>query len=382
MPDDDEKDDLRATIAAAYESSTNRTEETVDLEPVETAEPETQEQQDTRARDEGGRFAPKPKDEAKPARETLALKPKEQPAKLGGPAGTKPGSGRTPEALAAEEAAKAAPAGERVPPPAAWKGSEKVRWERLPADVQAAIKREIDTHAATAQEAAPILQTLQGQRELLEREGGGTIAGGVKKLLDLSAWASGQPEQFAATFIHQRGLNFPALAAKLGFQVVPSDGRQPQPQAQPSAIPPEILQRLQRVDQLDADIKAQRDAATQSEIESFINDPAHPYVADVQNEMIAHIEAMKRLGERPNLKVAYDRAVSSNPTVSALIAAQRTGGSANTNQQAVDAARAARAASLNGSPVPGAGSGEAPKDEDLRSTIARQVYAARGGQRV
>lgn len=368
MPDDDEKDDLRATIAAAYESSTNRTEETVEPEPVETAEPETQEQKDTRARDEGGRFAPKPKDEAKPARETLALKPKDaQPVPV------------DPKAPPVDPAK---PTGERVAPPAAWKGSEKVRWERLPVDVQAAIKREIDTHAATSQEAAPILQTLQGQRELLEREGGGTIAGGVKKLLDLSAWASGQPENFAASFIHQRGLNFPALAAKLGFQVVPSDGRQPQPQAQPPAIPPEILQRLQRVDQLDADIKAQRDAATQSEIESFINDPAHPYVADVQNEMIAHIEAMKRLGERPNLKVAYDRAVRSNPTVSALIEAQRAGGSAKPNQQAVDAARAARAASLNGSPVPGAGSGDGDKEEDLRSTIARQVYAARGGQRV
>lgn len=378
MPDDDDKDDLRATIAAAYESSTNRTEggdnEAGPIEDVREDgatrtgdDGEVSRQVVDRNRDETGRFAPKPKDDTKPARETLALKPKDtQPAVV------------DPKALPVDPKAP----GERVAPPAAWKGSEKVRWERLPADVQAAIKREIDTHAATAQEAAPILQTLQGQRELLEREGGGTIAGGVKKLLDLSAWASGQPEQFAATFIHQRGLNFPALAAKLGFQVVPSDGRQPQPQAQPSAIPPEILQRLQRVDQLDADIKAQRDAATQSEIESFINDPAHPYVADVQNEMIAHIEAMKRLGERPNLKVAYDRAVSSNPTVSALIAAQRTGGSANTNQQAVDAARAARAASLNGSPVPGAGSGEAPKDEDLRSTIARQVYAARGGQRV
>ena len=49
--------------------------------------------------------------------------------------------------------------------------------------------------------------------------------------------------------------------------------------------------------------------------------------------------------------------------------------------QAVEAARAAKGASLNGSPVPSAGTAGS-KDEDLRSTIARQVYASVGGQRI
>lgn len=371
MAEVEEKDDLRGDLVKAFAEVTPDppfvegdlgTQET-----PEAVETETAEQKAERKRDESGRFAKEPKDRP---RETLKLKSVEKP-----PAPIK--AGETPPA-AKPPVDPNAKAEERVAPPSGWKGDEKVRWERLPPAVQAAIRREIDTHAERAQAAEPVMRVLDSQRDLLVREGG-SVEGGVQKLMQISAWASGQPYDFLPAFIQQRGLNFPALAAKLGYQVVAGNGQQPQNQAQPQAYPPEILQRLQKIDQLEARIQGQAAASTQSEIDAFINDPAHPYVVDVQDEMIAHLEAQKRAGQRPNLKEAYDRAVWANPVTRAqLIASQQP--AAPANQQAVEAARAAKAASLNGSPVPGAG--KADDNEDLRSSIARQVYAQRGGQRV
>ena len=226
--------------------------------------------------------------------------------------------------------------------------------------------------------AEPIMRTLEPARELLMREGG-SVEGGVQKLIQISDWAARQPEEFLVTFARQRGLNFPALAAKLGFQVVQAaPNGAPQPiAAQPPAIPHEVSQRIAQLEQT---LRGQQDAGIQSQIQAFVDDPAHPYVADVQNEMIAHIEAQKRAGMRPNLKEAYDRAVWANPATRAqLLSQQQPQG--KPDPQAVEAARAAKGASLNGSPVPSAGTAGS-KDEDLRSTIARQVYASVGGQRI
>lgn len=372
---DEEKDDLRADLMSAFESAgksepTEQVAEEPVVESTELVETEVEKTQAERNRDDQGRFA-----KEKKQRETLTLKPKDEK-----PVAVKPET-ETPVDPKAVKPEAAKPTDERVPPPTAWMGSEKVRWERLPKEVQTAIAKDYQRMSQEAQvgkEAAPILQALSGARDLLIQEGG-SIPGGVHKLLELSNWASRQPYDFLPAFIQQRGLNFPALAAKLGYQVVSANGQQPVNQAVPQSLPPEILQRLQRVDQLEAQFKGQQTAATQAEIQSFIDNPAHPYVADVQDEMIAVMEAQKLRGERPNLDKAYEAACRMNPAVWAQLQAQTQ--VQPTNQQAVEAARAAKAASLNGSPVPGSG-GEVAKDEDLRSAIAKQVYASYGGQRV
>lgn len=372
-------DNLRADIMAAIES-TNGGGTTDDVgQPSGNADTSARDlggdegqREDTRARDELGRFTKaeeakaddKPAEKAGQKRETLTLK--EKPAEP-----VKPAEQTTQQPKPEDQ--------QRVAPPAQWKGDAKTRWERLPPPVQREIADFLKTQSEVSERATPIMRALEPAREMLTREGNGDFTAGVQQLLNISQWASGQPLDFVSAFIRQRGLNLQAIAAKLGLQAAPGQpGSQPQT-AQPQFIPPEITQRLT---QLEQGIKSQRDAATQSEIEAFVNDPAHPYVADVQDEMIAHLNAMRAAGQRPNLQQAYDRAVWANPATRAQLLAAQQPATVQPDPAVVAAARAARSANLNGSPAPGASGAPDPKDEGLRSTIARQVYASLGGSRI
>lgn len=370
----DDQDTLRDDIARAFTEVTgNDVPAKTDDAPASDDAPTPSDQDkdkaaaDQRARDQAGRFA---KADAKP-RQTLTLK------KPNGADTAQRGDAAASVQAQGDEPAKdgqPVPQGERIPPPVHWKGNEKIKWERLPRDVQAAFKADYERFGNEARTSAPVMAALEKSRELLLREGGGTMEGGVGKLLALSEWASTKPVEFVQTFIRQRGLS-PAQVFGQG-DAAPFNG-QAAPQTQNS---PDVAALRQRLDAFENAQKRQSQSATLAHIETFANDPAHPFFADVADD----IEKLLRSDPTMGLDGAYDRAVWMNPTTRAqLIQQQNGGGASQENQQAVAAARRAKAAAISGSPVPGNKSKPAGEQaDDLRAELTRNYNAAVGNGRV
>lgn len=351
-------DDLRGDLARAFATVTDVT----DLSGTETGEvasevTETPDEPsaEQRARDEAGRFA---KEEKK--RETLKLKaaPVNEAAKAAGAAVT---------ATVATPADAAAPTKVDVPAPLDWKGEEKLLWKNVPNALKQRYVDDLKAARAGAEVHQPVMAAIEPFRELFEREGGGHVAGGIKRLGELSDFAVRHPEDFVRTFVQQRGLD----PAKIFGQGQPAQqGQAPQQQ-----ISPEFQSLRQRLDAFEARQSQQAHSATLAQIEAFASDPEHVYFNDVSDDMLAFIKDNPAIG----LKGAYERAVWANPTVRAQLLAQQK---APDNQASVDAARRALSANLNGSPVPGASSQAGDPNEDLRTTLERNFRAASGGARV
>lgn len=380
VPDKDETvtDDLRGDIARAFTEVTGDdappprdAPDDGDADPPDdTGEREADAQ---RARDEAGRFAKEEK------RRTLTLKDKAPVAAAPAAPDSQAKAATNPDGTPADPDAQA-PGGPpaRVPPPVNWKGAEKVRWEKLSPYLQSAIKADYERMERDGAVARPVMAALGESRELLEREGGGTIEGGVRKLLAISNWASQSPVEFVQTFIRQRGLN-PAQIFGQGA-VAPAyqngDGQAYAPQPGP---PPEIRALQSRLDSFETAQRQQKLSSALNTIDSFANDPAHPFFADVADDMEAFLKVDPSLG----LKGAYERAVWANPATRAQLVAQQQAGGARDNKATVAAARNAKAANISGSPVPGAKSQPGDgKSDDLRAELERNYRAAMGGQRV
>ena len=348
-PNDDLRGDLARAFASASEAPPAEATEIASEKPeIEAEKPEQTAEQ--RARDEAGRFA---KEEKK--RETLKLKTPD-----GAPPAAAPAVAEKP---AVEAAAKV-----DIPPPTEWLGEQKLLWKNVPNALKQKYVDDIKAAREQAGASAPLMEAIGNDRDMLMREGGGSIEGGVRRLLDLSNFAIANPVQFVQTFMQQRGLN-PAQVFGQGQQV-PS-GQAPQPEMHPQ------LQTLQqRLDAFEARQSQQAHSATLAQIEAFASDPEHVYFNDVSDDMLAFIKDNPKIG----LQGAYDRAVWANPTTRAQLLAQQS--TPQTNPASVDAARRAQSANLNGSPVPGASSQQGDPNEDLRTTLERNYRAASGGARV
>lgn len=336
MAEVEQNDDLRGDIARAMASS-----EPIETAPIETPDIEAPEPAETpaevRARDEAGRFAEKP-------RETLKLKPAEGAATI-----------PTPNSAAAPKV--------DIPPPMEWKGEEKLLWKNVPNALKQKYNDDIKAAREQASTHAPLMEAIGRDRDMLIREGGGTMEAGVRRLLDLSNFAIDNPVEFVRTFMQQRGLD----PAQIFGQGIP----QGQPQ---SALSPEFQSLQQRLDAFERSQTQQAHSATLAQIETFANAEGHEFFNDVSDDMLAYLKENPALG----LQGAYDRAVWGNPATRAqMLAAQSP-----SNQSNVDAARAAKSARLNGSPVPGASSQTVDSNEDLRASLERNYRASMGGQRV
>jgi hypothetical protein len=350
----EDNDDLRATLTAAFAGEGKPAPEApvADMgenEPdpitgaqaqIDNSEPsapvETQEQKDQRARDEQGRFVAKPA-EAKPVE---APKPIE-----GKPVTT----------------AQPTPQAERVAPPLEWNGNAKVRWEKLPRDIQEQISKDYVGIGQLKQAFTGIAQVIGPRAQELTNQYGSPEAA-IGQLFQLSDYAARDPEGFVRHFCKVRGID----PSRFGQ---PMDGQQPQAEAHPV-----VNQLLGKINQLESQLQSfagqqsqAEQSALSSQIQEFASSPDAPYFNDVRHDMAALIES----GRAKTLKDAYDMAVWANPqTRASLLQAQQE--KAMTDQRSkAEAARKAASANLTGSPIPGYSGSEPP--DSVRGAIMQAV---------
>lgn len=357
-----ENDDLRSTLAAAFEASP-----AAEPEASTEAAPEAAEVTDTRARDELGRFAPKTEQEAREA----AAKPLEQQAP------TEP-----------VKAAPEAPQGQEQPvrPPPGWSVASKAEFDKLSPHVKADIvKREVEVNQGLAklQEYKPVERFAQ-----MAREGGTTLEKALESYTGIEQMLRSDIVKGIGQIAQNLGVHPVEMAQKIlaAYGQQPNQtGQQQSPQITPDvqALLQQQLAPLQRtVQQLTAEKQAQSQAQVNSAIERFFADPANKYAENLSDDMIPFINERrhKSPGEpyEATLKWAYERAAWANPEVRPFLVNAELEAKTAKARQAADQARAA-ARSITGSPTPGASVGGPEPAPDLRAELERQ-FAAGGGR--
>lgn len=362
MADDDLRGDLMA--AFANPSSTPAASETAPL-PGADAPPSP---------------SPAPTPEATPAApEAAPGAPADQPRNPDGTFAAKP-------AEAAPAAPAAPPAGKETPPPATpaatppadriaapenWKGAGKLKWEKLPRDIQQEIVAEFGRIGQIESQLSAYRQAIGPRAARLAAEYG-SVERAIEQLFALSDFAAADANGFLNWFAQTRGITSPGAAPQ---------PQQPGQPAQPAADPALMAALKPYLDKIgalekrlsDSDASTQQEAytATLQTVEQFVADPAHPYAAEVAAEMTRLIEGGV-VPRGPNaLQQAYQSATWSNPTIRAQLIEQQREKERAEAQSRVDAARKA-GASLNGSPLPGAVPATVDPERDLRSEIMAQ----------
>lgn len=313
-----------------------------------------------RARDEQGRFARK--EEGKP-RETLTLKepvtPKDKQASNEAPLnGSQPATPPTGAENAQVASDKPAP----IPAPVEWKGAAKTRWDRLPREVQAEI---VERHTAAEQRVAqyaPLEQAIAPYKEAWTRDAGG-VPQAIEQLGQFYRLYLDNPVGLIQHIAATRGIN-------LGGQQ-----EQPQPQGGAPQPAPDIASLVRQVVEQQIAPIQQRFAQTENQqlndtISAFASDPKHPFFQDVK----VHMGQLLSAGAAKNLDEAYEQATWANPTIRAHLLGQQQ--EETKKQQAADVAKAkaASAASLRGSPLPGGGQAAGQNSnsvlDDVRAAVA------------
>jgi len=156
------------------------------------------------------------------------------------------------------------------------------------------------------------------------------------------------------------------------------------PQADQSAIPPAVQQRLDYLEQF-ARQQEQRERAqlarqVDNALDQFLSDPANRYAENVAAEMAPLIKQRQDTNRAANkeepyldtLKWAYQRAVWANDEVRPLLLNEQMEAKTKEAQQAAQKARQATR-SITGSPTPGVAPGESA--ETVRDALMG-AYAA------
>lgn len=307
-----------------------------------------------RARDEQGRFA-KAEGEKRP---TLTVKPKEQPAE------PKP-------------AAQAVSAGQEQPqtqqqqpanPPAWWKGAGKIDWKRLPGSIQGELSEYVGGLEKERAEVAPLKEMLDLNRETLVREAG-SVHEGVRQLLAFHQLSIDRPLDLIQHIARSRGID---LRAAFAGQPQAQPGNPQQPPDIASLVAQAVQQHLAPIQEQEQQRQYQSNLQT---VQSFAEDPAHPYF----NDVAPHMERLLTAGVAKDLHDAYDQAVWANPTIRAALQAQANEEAEKTRKEAAEKARKAAAASVRGSPVPdvqrGAGGGQKSVRDAVRDAFSEHAGA-------
>ena len=296
----------------------------VEPEPVEAAPPAEEAPEPEKAavpRDETGKFAKAPKDEA----------PKDAAPEA--PAAAK--AVAAPEAKAEPDApADAAPdASQRDVnrPPSTWKPTARAEWEKLPPSVRAEIhRRESDFMKGQSQLlpdaelGSSIRQVAQPYTALIQAEGSDPKTAFASYLRTAAVFRMGTPQQKLAAI--------QTIAQTHGIDL--SQFGQPAPQGQPQQpqgqfYDPRVDQLLAQQRQKDLEVQ-QREASEREAIANkFLNEagtdgkPLRPYVGDVMDQMSALVPVIRAetpgLGHAQVLQEAYDRACWANPEIRALL---------------------------------------------------------------
>lgn len=340
---------LRDTLDAAFEEAA-------------TDEPPA----DGRARDEAGRFAPKPPAEA-PSGPQGAAKSVGQGVTSPAPKPGAPGG--------AVEQGAAPPA--ELKAPAQWKPEAREKWGTVDPSIKAEInrrEREFQTHlqqSAGLRDFVAAFENIVRPYEMFIRAENSNPLAAVANLFDTAAQLRvGTPQTKAmlvAGLCQQYAIDLHALDTALAQRFgIATQGVNPQ-----AGFPQQQVFQDPRVDQflamqaMQQQQAAERESAEiQGQAAQFANE--HEFFFDVRDDMADMIEIAARRGIVLPVKEAYDRACAMNPEVSKILA-QRNGA---TNPRAMTQAalRAKRAASsVKGESSPHGA--VTPQNDSLRGAI-------------
>lgn len=311
---------------------------------------------DSRARDESGRFATKPAD-AKP-RETLTLKTGSEAQ----PAPVKPGTEAAPKPLTAGSE----PPKEPAAAPTWWKGAGKIDWKRLPAPIQQEMSEFVGRLESERAEVAPLKEMLDLNRDTLVREAG-SVQEGIRQLLAFHQLSLEKPLDLIQHIARSRGID---LRAALAGQPQAQPGNPQQPPDLNSLVAQAIQQHLAPIQQQEQQRQYNQNLQT---VQTFANDPAHPYFNDVADQM----EALLKGGIAKDLSDAYDKATKLNPTISGQLDQERQKAADDQRKADADKARKATAASVRGSPVPDVSRGNGGGPKSVRDAV-REAFSEHG----
>jgi hypothetical protein len=211
-------------------------------------------------------------------------------------------------------------------PPSSWKPAAKAAWNTLPPEIRAEIQRREGDMLKGQGQLLPdatfgksMRQAVDPYRGIIEAAGS-TPEAAVSSLLRTAAiLRTGSPQDKQNALL--------SIARDYQVALPTSDGSIGQAPFNPADF------RDPRVDQMLAQQQEAQTATIEQAISNFQNalddqgKPLHPYMANVEAEMMAFIPQIKSsmpdLNHAGILKEAYDRAVWANPETRALLEKQR-----------------------------------------------------------
>jgi gas vesicle protein len=255
-----------------------------------------------------------------------------------------------------------------IPPPQAYNGAVKAKWNELPRDIQQELSvreqyfhRELTKHDEERNFGRTVDRIVQPYMAQIKAEGA-TAPQAIESLLNMAhVLRVGSPQQKSDLLLR--------TAQTFGVDLR-SAVQQPQQQIHPQIQT--ALQEVQaiksRLEQADAAKKAAEEAELQQTIKEFSENPKNIHFEAVK----AHMASLLVSGLAKDLQDAYDQAVYANPqTRSTLLEQQK---SASNEQRVAEQKARAEAARKAGSSIKGAPGMVASKNGqikglDLRSTL-------------
>ena len=319
------RDELEISIDEAEEAG--RPEEDAE-EPVG-AEAE----EEARARDEHGRFAPKeePADPEAPAAEPVDNPPPDVDNLQSGPQDEQP----------------------QVRAPASWKPVAQQEWGKLPQTVREEVMRREHDVQRFLQESAPtrkmgeqLMEAAQPFREMIESEGSNPVQAARSMFETAAILKTGSPIQKASMLsqiITQYNVPLELLDTVLSEamrtgQMPQVDQAPPQPQVDPQQIAQQVRSELQQEQEL---------AMATDEVAAFIQQ--NPAAGYLRNEMADLVDAYPGM----SLQEAFDNAILRHPQLAQLNQPQQAAPTQETQQARSKRAKRA-ASSVKSSPTTGA----------------------------
>lgn len=308
-----------------------------------------------RARDETGKFAKT--DEKKPALANDPAVMVQQSAQQAQPAAV---------AVAVTDAAKPS----AIAPPGHWKGHAKVEWGRLPQTVQKEIVEDYSRISNVEGELGRFKAAIGDRAQVLAATYG-SVESGLQNLFALSDFATKNAAGFIQWFAQQRGIDLSQFVQGQGQGSQSAAGSDPM-QQEFATLRGQLQQQSQLVQQLQQHVQQAQIAPLQAEVQSFQNDPAHPYFNDVRQHMKALIESGSVQGQgRQLLENSYNQAIWAREDIRQRLLEDERKKFADENAAKVAQAKQA-ASSITGSPAGSKATIDEP-DEDLDATIRRAI---------
>lgn len=389
--------DLRSVISAAVDvaekASEGKTEPVTAPEPAKPAsesseKPESASAAGERPRGPDGKFAPKdkPEDGQSAAAEPAAAQKAEAAPKA-------------EEKSEAVQAPAEKPSG-AVEPPAHWSAADKEKFNAIPAEGRAHFldmyKRlegwytpKLQRLTQLENDYGPVAELFKPHSESLKQQG-------KTPAHIIQAWASVEQGLMAAKSAADRGQydeNGAAIVARIikGYNINPAHIAHhltsgADIQTRTTELPPEVVGRLNRLEQAEQERIASHarasEAAIQQQLDTFANEKdgdgnlKNPFFAEVEKDMsvLAQLDAAQ--GKTPNISDLYRRATRANDEVyqrlldlNAEKEAKRVAAEKKARAEAAQRA----AVSVSGTPGPGQSERQRTGGKSLRETIEAKV---------